>query len=184
MTVAYRITPELRVELKEPFGILIEGTSAQTMAKLEALIAQHKPPKLISVGDVVSQNLHAHHLHPQLSIIDYISLRDQVMPREKAEVEKTVNVKNPQGTITEEAAAAVKDALAQEGHIHIVVEGEEDLLVLVAVKYAPKNAFVVYGQPRCGVVVVQVTDEKKAKVQRFLKAMNIKEKGRYALKVR
>ena len=170
MTSAYTITPELRVKLKEPFGELIKGSAQETMAKMKALVAKEKPPKLVSVGDVVSQNLHSCSLNPQLSIIDCISMRTQPMPREAA-VEKTVNVKNPQGTITQEAVEAVKNAVTQEEHVHIVVDGEEDLLVLVAVLYAPTNAFVVYGQPNCGVVVVKVTDAKKAQVKRFLKAM-------------
>ena len=78
---------------------------------------------------------------------------------------------NPQGTITEEAILAIKEALEKNEHTHIVVEGEEDLLTLIAVLYAPENAFVVYGQPHSGIVVVKVTSEKKAQVQKFLNAM-------------
>ena len=51
------------------------------------------------------------------------------MPKEDA-VEKTVYVDNPQGTITEEAIFAIKEALERNEHTHIVVEGEEDLLTL------------------------------------------------------
>ncbi len=86
-------------------------------------------------------------------------------------MEKTVNVDNPQGTITQEAIAAIKKALESNEHTHIVVKGEEDLLTLIAVLYAPENAFVVYGQPYLGIVVVKVTSEKKAHVQEFLNAM-------------
>ncbi len=52
-----------------------------------------------------------------------------------------------------------------------MVKGEEDLLTLIAVLFAPKNAFVVYGQPHSGVVVVKVTSERKARAQEFLNAM-------------
>ena len=65
----------------------------------------------------------------------------------------------------------VKEALEGNEHTHIVVKGEEDLLTLIAVLYAPENAFVVYGQPYSGIVVIKVTFEKKALVQEFLKAM-------------
>ena len=42
-----------------------------------------------------------------------------------------------------------------------MVDGEEDLLALVAVLYAPQNSFVVYGQPHCGIVFVKVTSRRK-----------------------
>jgi uncharacterized protein (UPF0218 family) len=170
MTTAYILTPELRLKFKEPFGSLIQGTPEETVAKINELIKKEKPSRIISVGDVVSLNLHKHGIEPQLTIIDNVSLRDQAMPQEK-DVEKTVYVDNPQGTITLEAILVVKKALEERGHTHIVVKGEEDLLTLVAVLYAPENAFVVYGQPYCGIVVVKVTSERKARVQELLNAM-------------
>ncbi len=170
MTIVYTLTPQLRNRLKEPFGNLIEGTPEQTMAKMNEVVEKEKPPKIISVGDIVSRNLHKHNIHPQLTIIDNISMREQEMPRE-AEVEKTVYVENPQATITQEAVTAVKKALEGDLHTHIVVKGEEDLLTLIAVLYAPLNAFVVYGQPNFGIVVVKVTSQKKAQVQGFLNSM-------------
>ena len=170
MTVVYNLTPELRIRFKEPFGILIDGSFEETMAKLKELIAQEKPIRLISVGDVVSNNLHEHGIHPQLTVIDNISLRDQVMPKRQA-VEKTVYVKNPQGSITQEAIDAIKAAIEKNQHTHIVVDGEEDLLTLITVLYAPLGSFVVYGQPHVGVVVVKVSAETKARVETLLKAM-------------
>ena len=170
MTTAYILTPELRLKFKEPFGSLIQGTPEETMAKINELIKKEKPSRIISVGDVVSLNLHKHGIEPQLTIIDNVSLRDQAMPQEKS-VETTVYVDNPQGTITPEAILVVKKALEGREHTHIVVKGEEDLLTLVAVLYAPENAFVVYGQPYCGIVVVKVTSERKARVQELLNAM-------------
>jgi hypothetical protein len=170
MTIVYTLTPELRIKLKEPFGSLIQGTPEETIGILKKIVKEEKPPKIVSVGDIVSGNLHKHNVHPQLTIIDNISLRDQPMPKE-ATVKKTVQVINPQGTITQEAMLVVKEALEGNEHIHIVVKGEEDLLTLIAVLYAPENAFVVYGQPYSGIVVIKVTSEKKALVQEFLNAM-------------
>ena len=172
MIIAYTLTPELRTKLKEPFGNLIEGTPHETMSKMKEIAEKEKPPKIISVGDIVSRNLHKYNLHPELTIIDNISLRNQVMPHENA-VEKTVCVDNPQGTITQEAIFAIKKALESDEHTHIVVRGEEDLLTLIAVLYAPENAFVIYGQPYSGIVVVKVTSEKKARVKEFLNAMKV-----------
>ena len=170
MTAAYTLTSRLRISLKEPFGTLIEGTPQETMTKLKALLISEQPSELISVGDVVSQNLHEYGVNPVLTIIDHISLRDIAMPRQEM-VEKTVYVQNPQGTITEQAVLAVKSALESGVHTHIIVEGEEDLLVLIAVLYAAQDAFVVYGQPYCGIVVVKASSEKKAQVKGFLNEM-------------
>ena len=170
MPVIYTLTPKLRIKLKDPFGSLIQGTPEETMDKMREMVEKEKPPSIISVGDVVSQNLHKHNIHPQLTIIDNISLRDQPMPKE-AEVEKTIYVDNPQGTITQETILAIRKALDKNEHTHIVVNGEEDLLTLIAVLFAPENTFVVYGQPHLGIVVVKVTPERKSQAQEFLKAM-------------
>ncbi len=170
MTVAYTITPELRAKLKEPFGTLIQGSFAETMNKIKNLVETEKPIKIISVGDIVSRNLHKSNINPQLTIIDNVSLRDLKIPKE-AEVDKTVYVKNPQGTITHEAIAAIKEALEKNQHIHIVVDGEEDLLALIAVLYAPEKSIVVYGQPYTGVVIIKATPEKKEQVKAVLNSM-------------
>jgi len=175
VATAYAITPELRTKFKEPFGTLIQGSYDETMCKMKELVDKEKPPRTISVGDVVSRNLHECKIHPQLTIIDNKFLRNQPMP-EKTSPEKTVHVNNPQGTITEEAIFAIKENIKKNEHAHIVVDGEEDLLTLIAVLYAPENSFVVYGQPHLGIVVVKVTPEKKAQAKEFLKAMKPFEK--------
>ena len=137
---------------------------------MKELVKKEKPPKIISVGDVVSRNLHEHNVHPQLTIIDNKSLRNQAAP-ERMTAEKIVYVTNPQGTITKEALVAIKEVMRKNEHTHVVVDGEEDLLTLIAVLYAPENAMVVYGQPYTGIVVVKVTPQKKAQAENFLKAM-------------
>ena len=175
MAVAYTITPKLRMKFKKPFGTLIQGSFQETMSKMKEAVDKDKPLIIISVGDVVSRNLHEHNIHPLITIVDNRFLRTQSIP-EMASVEKTVKVDNPQGTITMEAILAIKDAIEEKKHIHIVVKGEEDLLTLIAVLYAPENAFVVYGQPHSGIVLVKVTSEKKAQAQEFLIAMKPLEK--------
>lgn len=140
------------------------------MKQLKAILAADTPPVIVSVGDKVSRNLHEHGITPQLAITDNKSLRRSVKPA-KFEAKRVVQVENPQATITEEAAAAVEDALKGKEHVHIVVAGEEDLLTPVAVLYAPENALVVYGQPYEGMVVVKVTAEKRARAKELLDLM-------------
>lgn len=170
MNIEYILTPRLRLFLKDPFGTLIAGTAKETMTALKALIEKEKPTRLVSVGDVVSQNMHESGLHPHLTVIDHISLRNQAMPKQPL-VDNTVYVENPQGTITDDSISAIKAALDSNAHTHIEVKGEEDLLTLVAVLYSPENSFVVYGQPHLGIVVVKATPQKKDQVKQFLKEM-------------
>ncbi len=177
MAIAYSVTPELRVKLKEPFGMLIQGSFDETMRKMYSIVKREKPPKIVSVGDTVSRNLHAYQMNPQLSITDNQRMRKRV----KQEVftgKNVVHVENPQGTITEEAITAVREALESDEYVHIIVDGEEDLLALIAVLYAPEKSLVVYGQPYEGIVVVEVTSEKKAEAMEILKAMKTVRKAK------
>ena len=176
MAIAYSVTPELRARLKEPFGMLIRGSFAETMGKMDNIVKREKPPVVVSVGDTVSRNLHEHQLNPQLSITDNKRMRKRIKPR--IFTAKLFHVKNPQGTITEEAITAIKEALESDERVHIIVDGEEDLLTLIAVLYAPENSLVVYGQPYEGIVVVKVTSEKKAEATEILKAMKTVRKAK------
>jgi hypothetical protein len=177
MVIAYVVTPKMRAKLKEPFGTLIQGTFSETMSKLETIAEKEKPPMIISVGDTVSRNLHEHGMNPQLSITDNKRMRKRIQPR-IFPAKSVVRVKNPRGTITEEAITAVREALESNEQTHIIVDGEEDLLTLTAVLHAPEGSLVVYGQPYEGVVLVKVTPEKKAKVMEILKAMKMARKAK------
>ncbi|MEM2081078.1 MAG: DUF359 domain-containing protein [Candidatus Bathyarchaeia archaeon] len=176
MAIAYNITPELRTKLKEPFGTLIRGSFNETSSKLREILDMERPPVLVAVGDAVSRNLHEHGMAPQLLITDNKSMRKKIKPRIFAA--KLLHVKNPPGTITEEAIAAVRSALESGESTQIIVDGEEDLLTLIAVLYAPNGSLVVYGQPREGVVAVKVTAEKKAEAAEILKVMKTVRKAK------
>jgi len=170
MASVYILTPELRIKLKAPIGTLIRGSFVETMKIFKDMTEKEKSAVIISVGDTVSRNLVEKHILPQLSIVDNRVMRRSVKPIPFAAV-KTIHVKNPPGTITEEALEAIKEAIKSNCRVKIVVDGEEDLLTLIAVLYSPENSFVIYGQPYEGVVVVKVTPEKKAEVAEILRAM-------------
>ncbi len=170
MTVRYRVTPELRVSFKKPFGELVRGSYSQTMNAVREIIAEEAPTMIISVGDRVSRNLKEFQMNPKLSIIDNKCMRKKIKPKETLS-RNVVHVSNPEGTITEEAIAAVSSALGADNQVQIIVDGEEDLLTLVTVMYAPEKSLVIYGQPHEGVVVVRVTSEKKAEAAALLELM-------------
>ncbi len=177
MVIVYRVTPELRVRLKKPFGRLIQGSFDQTMLGIEEIVRKNKSRKIISVGDTVSRNLHAYQIIPQLSITDNKSMRRKVKPEVFAG-KNLVRVKNPQGTITEEAITEIRKAIESDEQLHIIVDGEEDLLALIAVLYAPEKSLIVYGQPYQGIVVVEVTSERKKEATEILKAMKYVRKAK------
>jgi len=166
----YKLTPELRRKLKNPIGTLIRGSFNETMTKLKDLVEKEKPPIVITVGDIVSKNLSENNMLPKLSIVDNKVMRRKIQPIALT-VNKTFYVKNPPGTITEEAVATIQQALKHDRRVKIVVDGEEDLLTLAAALYAPENSFVVYGQPLEGIVLVKATKQKKKEVIEILRTM-------------
>ncbi|MEM3673397.1 MAG: DUF359 domain-containing protein [Candidatus Bathyarchaeia archaeon] len=170
MNIVYALTPELRRKLKKPIGELIRGSHAETIKVLSSIVEKEKPPYVISVGDRVSKNFVRGKMLPRLMIVDNRVMRKSIKPIPLA-ADKSINVQNPPGTITDEAITAIQEALKNNCRVKITVNGEEDLLTLVAILHAEENAFVAYGQPREGVVLVKVTPEKKAEVAGILKAM-------------
>lgn len=175
-TRTLKLTQTLRRELKEPLGSLIEGTPKETVKRLEELIQKEKPACIISVGDIVSQNLANQGISAKVVVVDNRVMREDIEPIQ-VNVEKTDYIKNPAGTITPRVWTSIGEALKREGRTKIVVEGEEDLLTLVAVLQAPENSLVVYGQPHKGIVVIKVNSETRRYVRRIVKAMSAMSKS-------
>ncbi len=170
MGVVYRLTPELRSRLKDPLGRLIEGSFSETMSCFKEFESKKKSRLIVSVGDTVTKNLLESGWTPKLSVVDNLAMRGRTEPI-RQDAEKTIRVKNPQGTITDEAMEAIGESFAGDENTRIVVDGEEDLLTLIAILCAPLDSVVVYGQPHEGIVVVDVTEQKKAEVRAILNGM-------------
>jgi uncharacterized protein (UPF0218 family) len=164
------LTDELRKELKKPQGLLIEGPFQETMERLKELVEKEKPSLIISVGDIVSSHMIEHGISLDILLVDNKTMREPIQPI-AVDVDQTLYAKNPPGAITDEAWAAVRQAIRQKGRTKVIIDGEEDLLTLVTVLSAPADAFVVYGQPRVGVVVVKVTEEAKETMRRIVDSM-------------
>jgi len=115
----------LRNELKIPLGKLLVSKSYIRGLNIDYCI-----------GDIVSQNQNCVY-----RIIDYKTLRGVIK-----EVVKPTML-NPPGTLSINAFTAL---LSNSVKNH-VVDGEEDLIVLVVARR--RNITVAYGQPRTGVVI-------------------------------
>lgn len=170
------LTLELRKKLKAPLGLLIRGSFKQTSMKIAKLVNEKKPKKLIAVGDRVSSNLIKNRIALDVAVIDSKVMRRPISPL-IFEADNIFHASNPAGTLTEEAWAAVERAVKSPGRSKVIIEGEEDLLTLVAVLSAPNGSIVVYGQPKQGVVVLDVNEEMKRKVREIIERMEKKPKN-------
>jgi len=167
-----RLTPALRRKLKSPMGLLVRGSPDEAMGKLKKMMEEVKPPMVVSVGDVVSRSMLQSNISPQVLIVDNRVMREPITPI-SVDVDQTLRVKNPPGTLTEEVWLIMEKAIQSNRRTRVLVEGEEDLLTLAAVLCAPLGSLVVYGQPREGIVVIKVTELMKETVRGLVEAMKI-----------
>jgi len=170
------LTPELRKELKAPLGLLVTGSFEETSRKIAELVNKKKPQRLIAVGDRVSRNLIKSKIPLDVAIIDLKVMRRPISPI-RFETENTFRASNPAGTLSEEAWIAVEKAVNSPGRSKVIIEGEEDLLTLVAVLSAPNGSMVVYGQPKQGIVVLDVDEETKRRIRGIIERMGKKSIG-------
>jgi uncharacterized protein (UPF0218 family) len=102
-------------------------------------------------------------------VIDNREMREEagLFDHGKARVFRTVN---EPATINFLAWQAVAEAI-EKGDGTVVVNGEEDLLTLVAILVAPNGSIVAYGQPEVGIVLVRISTEKKSEIQALIDQM-------------
>ena len=164
------LTPKLRKKLKSPLGQLIKGSSNETMIQLQRLVEKEKPSKIVSVGDAVSSNMEKNDILSHVMIVDNKVMRQPITPF-PVKIDHILHVTNPPGTLTDELWSIVRESLDMEQRTKIVVNGEEDLVTLVAVMCVPEGSFVIYGQPHEGIVVVRANKKKREIVRRIVEEM-------------
>jgi uncharacterized protein (UPF0218 family) len=128
-----------------------------------------KPRRLILVGDTISRYAVQSGIKPDVVIVDQKEMRGEAVQfnHGKARVFRTIN---EPATINLLAWQAVAEAVEKSNSI-VLVEGEEDLLTLVAIMVAPAGSIVAYGQPATGIVLVRVTSSKKNEIQALIDGM-------------
>ncbi len=176
----FKLTPELRNELKRPLGVLIKGSPPLTYERLKRELEElGKAPLVITVGDVVTENVLRLGIKPDLAIYDERTKRTShgFRPKTTGGKPTIVEVKNPPGTVTIQLIDAVRRALRFKTPSYIKVIGEEDLAAIPAVIHAPTGSVVLYGQPGEGVVLIKVTPECKRRCARILANMEVVQDG-------
>jgi len=160
----------MRRELKEPLALLVEGEPHETAARLVELLRRLKPAMFASVGDVSSKNLLEAGLEPDIVVIDHRVMRVSVEPLSFGD-RVEIHTRNPPGTIDADAWRALEEAVILKRRVAVIVEGEEDLLVLPLIALMPTGSVIAYGQPSRGMVVVEVTEERKRWAGSFMERM-------------
>lgn len=167
----YILTPELRDELKKPLvGSLIRGNAKEVVESISRIIESTKPSKIIAVGDVISKSLFERGLRVDVFIVDNKSMRKPAEPLEY-KANKILNLVNPAGTISKDSWQVIREAISSNGPVKVLVDGEEDLLTIVAVLLAPDNSMVLYGQPGEGAVIINVNKEAREKMYEIVGRM-------------
>jgi len=163
------LSNHLRDQLKTPLGNLIRDNDSNK----ENIIKKNSTESIIiTVGDRTTENLLQLGIKPQIQIVDGLEKRSKRVVPTDDKTNTKLFCKNPPGEITTESMKVIQEAFSTEPPVRILVDGEEDLLVIPVCIYAPENAVVMYGQPNEGLVIVTVTPEIRAKVQKILDIMN------------
>ncbi|MDV3103981.1 GTP-dependent dephospho-CoA kinase [Thermococcus waiotapuensis] len=172
----FLLTPQLREELKEPLGELIRGEIPEPYLRIRDRI---RGAFLVTVGDVVTENVLKLGIEPNLAVYDHRTKRRDYSPDVDSNA-VVLTVKNPPGTVTKALLNALRRGveIALRGRsVHVRVNGEEDLAAIPAVLYAPAGSVVLYGQPDEGVVLIKVTPECKRRCAGILARMEVVRNG-------
>ena len=164
-----QLPDDLRDQLKNPLGNLISDNDPNKENIIKKISAESI---IITVGDRTTENLLQLGIKPQIQIVDGLEKRSKRVVPTDDKTNTKLFCKNPPGEITDESMRVIQEAFSSEPPVRILVDGEEDLLVIPVCIYAPENSIVMYGQPNEGLVIVIVTPEIRAKVQKILDAMN------------
>jgi uncharacterized protein (UPF0218 family) len=158
----------LRDKLKTPLGILLKDSDVTKESVLKNIPTGSF---VISVGDATTEKLIKYGIVPSLQIVDGVEKRiKRDLP--SGNVKTTLNCNNPPAEITIESVKTIKKAFQSQKPVRIAVTGEEDLLVLPVVVYAPENSVVLYGQPNEGLVIVPINAEIRNKAQSVMDSMS------------
>jgi len=156
-TAGRLILPDnMRHELAKPLGVVVPNTKAA------GSFLRNSKRLTISVGDRTTYALLTAGIVPALMIIDHRVNRKAyrtLQPIIKAHGFRQQTVRSGPGYISYEAIQMITAWFSspQPPHV-IVVFGEEDLLALPVLAYAPIGSVVYYGQPNNkGIVEVHVT---------------------------
>lgn len=156
---------EMRQIMRKPLGIIFENE-----VKTIDYINKIKPSMVITVGDVVTDSLRRKGFVPDITVVDFKTRRKKLTKQTGSS--ESGSHYNKAGTIQRTAVLTfkkdIKNFLNNDKKSSMYIKGEEDLLALPAILLAPLQSVVLYGQFDLGIVVTDVTEEKKKIVEALL----------------
>jgi len=162
----------LRTILKKSIGVLIPD------AAFAEILAADSHRTVIAVGDMTTKRLLENGVVPTVAAIDF-QIERQPFDWDKTLFDRltknayVLEMKSGPGYISREVIQEIVDWFRKPGtlsRVVFIIDGEEDLLVLPILREAPLGSVLYYGQPKEGIVRVEVTEEKKHQVASMLHA--------------
>jgi len=166
----YPLPEELRTRLAAPLGTVYSDEETKG-PDFERLV--RSAPMVVTVGDRVTDTLGAMGRTPDVQVVDGVERR-VIRAVPTIPYARLIKVKNPAGMLTGDAIAGMKQAFLGKKPVRVQVEGEEDLMAMLAIAMAPVSAVVFYGQPGVGVVAVKANAIAKSRNRAILAKMGIK----------
>lgn len=153
----------MRDQLSKPFGEVLKNDEIKKMKSIF----------LIAIGDIVATTFIKLKKQANISLFDLKTKRKEVS-RDILDLlpDPDAKITNMHGTIQGFAVGEVYKQIHESIDAFqkkvIEVDGEEDLLALPAILLSPLGGKVAYGLPDKGVVVIDVTEEKKNDVKKLV----------------
>jgi GTP-dependent dephospho-CoA kinase len=152
--------------LRKPLGELIgyDQVEKQKITKL-----REASRKLMTVGDTTTAKVISFNIVPEVSVVDGLEkrvvsstslskLKSKIAALSELELVE-LSCTNKPGSISLEVIKILFRALESPAPVLIKVAGEEDLITLPLIAYAPIDSVILYGQPSEGIVVVRVVNQ-------------------------
>lgn len=159
----------------DPSIELIEGSIQETIPLMVERLKDEK--FIVGVGDVTADILVDNQLNPSILLTDGKTKRTELDEWRKYEGFEELIVNNPPGEITLEAWESIIEAIdrSTKQPVHLLIEGEEDLLALPLLVELPNGAIVIYGIPNKGSAIRVVNDDVRDKTVSLLNLMKEKQ---------
>ena len=154
--------------LKQP-----QGSVVSNLEELNNILSSLSPTNICLVGDITLSFFLENNLSFNLGFYDGKTQR-----KPNQQVEKLIS-ENPQHFLTNDSGTInseiinIYESLSNNSNQIIKVEGEEDLIAVALVLLQPLQSIVIYGQPDKGLVVMQISEDKKEQMKLLLQSTNI-----------
>jgi len=153
--------------LKQP-----QGSVVNNLKELNNILSSLSPTNICLVGDITLSFFLENNLSFNLGFYDGKTQR-----KPNQQVEKLIS-ENPQHFLTNDSGTInpeiinIYESFSNNSNQIIKVEGEEDLIAVALVLLQPLQSVVIYGQPDKGLVVMQISEDKKEQMKLLLQSIN------------